>query len=152
MQRLGGLPPCCVKQTLIIAAVFAQAAAFAAAPTALPPVTVGELSLEIRPRRGPVLRLRGLTVVEGGYLRLHSPDWKTTCLGLGGRASATDRLEAKKVRGLLHGRLGVGVLASAMAIGAAAAGLQPSGRREKHVTGGAPTRPPTDDAVSYQHP
>jgi len=73
-------------QTSITAIVLAPVAAFASAPTELAPVTVGELSFEIRPRRGPVLCRRGLVVVEGAYLRFHSPDWKTMYLGLAGRA------------------------------------------------------------------
>ena len=73
-------------QTSIAAIVLAQAAAFGSAPAELTPVTVGELSFEIRPRRGPVLCRRGLVVIEGAYLRFHSPDWKTMYLGLAGRA------------------------------------------------------------------
>ena len=68
--------------------VVTQVAALAAQQATLQPVTVGDLSFEIKPRVGPVIQYRGLTLLEGAYLRFHSPDWRTTYL------SASDRFWA----------------------------------------------------------
>ena len=48
-------------------------------------VAAGDFRFSIVPRVGPVVTVRGLPIIEGGFLRFHSPDWRTNYLSLGDR-------------------------------------------------------------------
>ena len=45
-------------------------------------VVAGDFRLGIVPRIGPVVSVRGVRIIEGGFLRFHSPDWRTDYLSV----------------------------------------------------------------------